>query len=87
MRGYSTKDLIKAVMAATGEKEAVTARIINATFEAIPEMAQSNPVTIRNFGRFMVVATKERPVRNPLTGEALTLPAGKRFKFRAKKGE
>lgn len=38
-------------------------------------------VVIKNFGRFEVVATKSRPVRNVVTGEEMMLPAGQRIKF------
>lgn len=38
-------------------------------------------VVIKNFGRFEVVATKARPVRNVVTGEALMLEKGQRIKF------
>lgn len=42
-------------------------------------------IHLKGLGRFEVVATTERPGRNPRTGEAMTIPAGRRVKFKPSK--
>lgn len=42
-------------------------------------------VQIKGFGSFRVLDTIERPGRNPKTGETVTVPAGRRIKFKASK--
>lgn len=42
-------------------------------------------VHLKGLGRFKVVATFERAGRNPQTGEACTIPAGRRLKFKPSK--
>ncbi|MFO7877074.1 MAG: HU family DNA-binding protein [Desulfovermiculus sp.] len=42
-------------------------------------------VTIKDFGTFSVKEYAERKGRNPQTGEEITIPAGKRIKFKPAK--
>lgn len=39
-------------------------------------------IHLKGLGRFEVIATAERPGRNPRTGEPAIIPAGRRVKFR-----
>lgn len=40
---------------------------------------------VQEFGQFEVIETAERQGRNPKTGEAKVIPAGRRIKFRPSK--
>jgi DNA-binding protein HU-beta len=46
------------------------------------ELRTNGEFIIPGFGRFYVIETKERPGRNPATGETITIPKKKRVKFK-----
>lgn len=48
-------------------------------------LAKGDSVTLMGFGTFSVTERAERQGRNPATGEAVTIPAGKSPKFKAGK--
>ncbi|MBI3439917.1 MAG: HU family DNA-binding protein [Proteobacteria bacterium] len=59
---------------------------VNAVFEAISHaLKRGDEVRLPAFGVFVVSETSERKARNPQTGEEVTVPAGKRARFRAGK--
>jgi DNA-binding protein HU-beta len=61
-------------------------RVVKGVFDVIKNtMEIGTDVAISGFGVFRVVESKERQGRNPMTGEAVTIPAGKKVKFRASK--
>lgn len=57
------------------------------TMKTIDEVAaalrRGESVTIREFGTFSVVETPARMGRNPGTGEAVEIKAGRKVKFKA----
>ena len=56
---------------------------VNAVFEAIAHaLKRGDEVRLPAFGVFVVSQTNERKARNPQTGEEVTVPAGKRARFR-----
>ena len=56
---------------------------VNAVFEAISHaLKRGDEVRLPAFGVFVVSQTSERKARNPQTGEEVTVPAGKRARFR-----
>ncbi len=56
---------------------------VNAVFEAISHaLKRGDEVRLPSFGVFVVSSTAERKARNPQTGEEVTVPAGKRARFR-----
>lgn len=60
--------------------------VVDALFNDLSNAIQNgDKITINGFGSFQLVDTPERNGRNPHTGEALTIPAGKRLKFKASK--
>lgn len=59
--------------------DAVIGRIIGA-------LQSGDEVRIHGLGTFSVKETAERAGRNPATGEAITVPAGKKVKFKPTKG-
>ncbi len=56
---------------------------VNAVFDAISQaLKRGDEVRLPAFGVFVVSQTSERKARNPQTGEEVTVPAGKRARFR-----
>lgn len=56
---------------------------VNAVFDAISHaLKRGDEVRLPAFGVFVVSETSERKARNPQTGEEVTVPAGKRARFR-----
>ena len=62
-----------------GVKEADVRNVLN----AIKEVAETESVMVRGFGTFKYVIAAQRNGRNPSTGEALVIPAKKKFKLKA----
>lgn len=59
---------------------------VDAVFDAITKALQNgDEVRLPAFGVFVVSQTAERTARNPQTGEAVKVPAGRRARFRAGK--
>ena len=56
---------------------------VNAVFDAISQaLKRGDEVRLPAFGVFVVSQTSERKARKPQTGEEVTVPAGKRARFR-----
>ena len=49
----------------------------------VKEMKRSKKFTLSGFGTFTVRKTKARDARNPRTGEAIKIKAGKTVRFKA----
>lgn len=82
----SQAELIETMANAYGEEasKAGMTRAYQALFDKIGNsMANGDDVSVRGFGTFSNVATKERQGRNPATQETITIPAGKKPKFKA----
>lgn len=77
------RELAEMVAADTGMPHAAADRAVRATLTAIARsVAAGRPVTITHFGSFLPRTLKERPARNPMTGQTLTAPAQRVVKFR-----
>ncbi len=75
---------IAAEKAGASKKDAE--RVINAALEAIAaELAAGNRVQLSGFGIFEVKERQARTGRNPLTKEAIEIPASKAPAFKASK--
>ena len=48
-------------------------------------LAEGNEINVPGFGKFKVADKPERQARNPKTGETMTVPAKRVFKFTAAK--
>ena len=60
--------------------------VLNAILDEITlALSRGKPVVLAGFGTFAVNDHAERQGRHPQTGEAMTVPAGKRVHFRAGK--
>ena len=82
----SKADLINVVAAKTEVKKKDVELVINAALDAIVEaMKAGDKVQLMGFGTFEVKDTAAREGRNPKTGEAITIAAGKKPAFSASK--
>lgn len=81
------QQLIDTINAETGVKKVDVLAVLRQLPIAIgAELAASGTITLHNVGTFKAIETGERQGRNPNTGEAITIAAGKRVKFKAAKG-
>jgi DNA-binding protein HU-beta len=77
-------DLIEALALKTGHTKVASGEVIDAMFEIIGgALAQGETVQLVGFGSFGITETKARAGRNPQSGEAIQIAAGKRPKFTA----
>lgn len=86
MSRFSKTDLAAAVASHTAIPAAEAGRIIDATFALLADQlgrGEASDVTLIGFGRFRAKAVPARPGVHPGTGEAITLPAGRKISFHA----
>ncbi len=77
-------DLVESVASATGLTKADAERAVNATFEAITEgLKKEGKVTLVGFGTFSAKKRAAREGINPLTKEAIKIPAKMVASFKA----
>ncbi len=78
----SKADLVNVVVAKTEMKKKDVELVVNAALDAIVEaMKAGDKVQLIGFGTFEVKNTAAREGRNPKTGEAISIPAGKKPAF------
>lgn len=77
-------DLVASVANATGMTQADAKSAVEATLSHIKSgvVAEGN-VTLKGFGTFKSVVTKERDGRNPKTGETIKIASKTKVKFSA----
>lgn len=79
-------ELVEAIAMKADISKAKASEALDAACEAIiKSVAKDEDVTLVGFGTFSQTARAERPGRNPLTGEAITIAASKGVKFKAGK--
>ena len=79
-------ELIDAVAEEAGISKAAAAKAVDSFTSAISKsLKKGKKVTLVGFGTFSVSKRKARKGRNPRTGEAIKIPAGKTPKFSAGK--
>lgn len=79
-------DLIDQIAGKTGLTKKETAAAVEAYHAVVAQsLAAGQSLTIAGFGAFEVTERAAREGRNPQTGAALQIPAGKSVKFRAGK--
>lgn len=80
------EELIERVASTAGLSKADASGAVNTTIELIKAaLKKGQRVTLAGFGIFKVSKRKARTGRNPKTGEAIKIPAGKVPKFMAGK--
>ena len=80
-------ELTKAVAEATGSSVGDAKKGINTVCDQIASAAgKGEDVAIPGFGKFSVKDRPEREGRNPSTGAAMTIAAGKKMTFTPAKG-
>lgn len=76
-------DIIEAVSAATGHTKSATKEIVDSAFAKIGDaLVRGDKVQIAGLGTFAVKDTAARVGRNPATGAAVDIPAGKKLTFK-----
>lgn len=79
-------DLIADIAEITEVPKKTVEDVFDATFDTIGEyMAGGEKVSVPKFGIFSATQVAERAGRNPATGEAITIAASNRPKFKASK--
>jgi len=79
-------ELIDAVAEEAGISKTAAAKAVDSFTSAISKsLKKGKKVTLVGFGTFSVSKRKARKGRNPRTGEAIKIPAGKTPKFSAGK--
>jgi nucleoid DNA-binding protein len=79
------KDLIDRVAGKFGLKKKEAEAIVKFIFQQIAETVKKGErVSIQGFGAFELRELKERKIRNPRTGEIITIPSRKRIVFISK---
>lgn len=87
MARLGKKDLTSYVKTSAGLTQAQAASAVNAALDFIKtRVAAGDEIALVDFGTFTPVHVDERKTRNPATGEAITVPATTRPKFKAGKG-
>lgn len=77
-------ELVAKIAAETGQSQAVVSSVLDGLFVAVAEtVAAGGKVTIPGWVSFDSIETAARTGRNPQTGEAINIPAGKRVKVTA----
>jgi len=70
------KDLVKRIHEQTGLPATRISDIVETLLETVKEsLEQGDAVKISRFGQFVVKKKRERPGRNPQTGESMVIPA------------
>ena len=79
-------ELVERVAELTGYPKTQVAMTYDLLFELVSEaLAESDKVTVPNFGTFQISERPARVGRNPATGEAITISASKSVRFKVSK--
>jgi len=82
----NTAELAGKIAAEHGLTKSSAKTVIVGVLDAIAETAASGgETTFPGFGKFVVKETPEREGRNPVTGETITIAAGKKLAFQPAK--
>lgn len=82
----TTKDIINTIVSNAGVSKKQAQDILHGLADIVAaELVVQGAITLHGIGTITVVDTPARPGRNPQTGEAIEIPAGKRIKLKAAK--
>lgn len=80
------QELVKAIAEQCGHSQATVNDVLNGLIATVQDtVAAGEKVNLVGFGSFEAVNRAERSGRNPLTGEAITIPASVAPRFTAGK--
>lgn len=80
------QELIEAVSSKTGRQKGEVEFVLESVLGVITEaLTLDGRVDLRGFGSFVVKDRKERPGRNPRTGETITIRARREVNFKSGK--
>ena len=81
----NTKNLVKEIAGKTGFTQKDVQAVVDAGIDVIKNTVTSEEVSLVGFGKFVTSDRAERVMRNPATGEQVTVPAKKSLKFKPAK--
>ncbi len=77
-------DMVESLFNEMGLNKKEAGELIDLTFQELgASLAAGEPVKLSGFGNFDLLDKKERPGRNPKTGEEVPIPARRVVTFRA----
>lgn len=78
----NTNDLADKVATTTGLTKADARKAVDAVFDTLAAtLAAQDEISVAGFGKFVSKATAARDGRNPTTGEAIKIKAGRKAAF------
>jgi len=78
----NTNDLIERIAGEQGVAKDHMRKFLDSMFQTITAAAtRGEEIAVNGFGKFKVTERGERQGRNPATGEAITIPAGRKLSF------
>ena len=81
----NTKNLVKEIAGKTGFTQKDVQAVVDAGIDVIKNTVANEEVSLVGFGKFVTTDRAERVMRNPATGDQVTVPAKKSLKFKAAK--
>ncbi len=79
-------EIVDRVAESTGVSKSDVSKVVDRMLEEVRTcLGAGEGVTLRGFGTFRTTQTAARKGRNPATGEAMDIPAGRRVSFKAAK--
>jgi DNA-binding protein HU-beta len=79
----SKSDIVSRVAEETGHTKTLVSAVVDATITQIGQaLVEGEDVRLHAFGTFAVKETKARQARNPMTGDIVDVPAGRKVSFK-----
>ena len=79
------REIVKSVSESTGFTQKDVTSVVDAVFETIASTVANEDVAITGFGKFATTERSARMMRNPSTGEQVSVPAKRVLKFKPAK--
>ena len=79
------REIVKSVSESTGFTQKDVLSVVDKVFETIASVVANEDVAITGFGKFATTERSARIMRNPSTGEQVSVPAKRILKFKPAK--